>query len=95
MLFLIFVCLCFKRGVFSREIRACNRNSLFVSVAPIATMQTQTAAFSIVLEKEARTPATLDQDSIVNFAQNSAERLSNYIRKFFYMIFIWFIPISN
>jgi hypothetical protein len=68
-----------NRGVFGTSVRACNRNDLFTTVAPVATLQDQTAAFSIVLEKEARTPATISQSSIIAFANAASGRLSAYM----------------
>lgn len=71
------------RGVFERRFRACNRNTLFPEVAPVAQLQAQTTAFSTVLDKDMQLRVTLTPNGIQAFSNNAVESLSSYIRKFF------------
>lgn len=70
-----------QRGVLGTDFRACNRNSLFTGVAPVATMIDQTNAFGTVLDREMQLRVTLGSDSIVQFSDEAANALSTYIRK--------------
>lgn len=73
-----------QRGVFGTGTRACARNTLFTTVAPIATLQTETNAFATILDREMRLRVTVDATGIAEFATSSAAALTTYIRKFFY-----------
>lgn len=53
-----------QRGVFTTPVRACNRRALFTEVAPVAQMEAQTTAFSLVLDREMQLVATLSDQSI-------------------------------
>lgn len=72
-----------QRGVFTRDIRACNRNALFTGVAPLATMVQQTAAFTTVLERDMQMRVTLAAQTMAQFSEAAAQALSAYVRKYF------------
>lgn len=72
-----------QRGVFGSGVRACARNTLFTTVAPIATLQAETNAFATILDREMRLRVTVDAGGIADFSTASAAALSTYIRKFF------------
>ncbi|GAB0090052.1 uncharacterized protein DMENIID0001_047110 [Sergentomyia squamirostris] len=67
------------RGVFERRFRACNRNSLFPEVAPVAQLQAQTTAFSTVLDRDMQLRVTLTAQGIQTFSNQAVESLSTYI----------------
>lgn len=70
-----------QRGVMNTDFRACNRNSLFTGIAPVATMVDQTNAFGTVLDREMQLRVTLSSDAISQFSDEAANALSSYIRK--------------
>lgn len=70
-----------QRGVFSSNVRSCNRRELFAQVAPIAQLQAQTIAFSTVLDREMQLRVTLTPAAIQQFSDASAQALTNYISK--------------
>uniref|UniRef100_A0A1L8D9M0 Uncharacterized protein n=1 Tax=Nyssomyia neivai TaxID=330878 RepID=A0A1L8D9M0_9DIPT len=67
------------RGVFERRFRACNRNTLFPEVAPVAQLQAQTTAFSTVLDRDMQLRVTLTTNGIQTFSNAAVESLSTYI----------------
>uniref|UniRef100_A0A7G3AXU3 Uncharacterized protein n=1 Tax=Lutzomyia longipalpis TaxID=7200 RepID=A0A7G3AXU3_LUTLO len=67
------------RGVFERRFRACNRNTLFPEVAPVAQLQAQTTAFSSVLDRDMQLRVTLAPTAIQAFSNAAVESLSTYI----------------
>lgn len=70
-----------QRGVFSSNVSSCNRALNFAQVAPLATMQAQTSAFSAVLDREMQLRVTLPNEAIQRFSEAAAEALTTYIRK--------------
>lgn len=70
-----------QRGVFTSNVRSCDRREHFTSVAPMEEMQAQTIAFSSVLDREMQMRVTLNNDAISAFSVDAAQALSNYIRK--------------
>lgn len=69
------------RGVFTPEIRACNRTNLFTTVAPIARLRDETNAFTRVLDNEIDTSVTLNDQAITRLSTQAADALASYIRK--------------
>lgn len=61
-----------QRGVFTSNVRACNRRSLFTEVAPVVQMEQQATAFGLVLDREMQLRVTLSDVAIqrVNFKLN-------------------------
>lgn len=55
-----------QRGVFTSNVRACSRRSLFTEVAPVAQMEVQATAFGLVLDREMQLRFTLSDESIRN-----------------------------
>ncbi len=53
-----------QRGVFTSNIRACNRRALFTEVAPVNQMETQATAFGLVLDREMQLRVTLSDVAI-------------------------------
>lgn len=53
-----------QRGVFTSNVRACNRRALFTEVAPVAQMEAQTTAFGLVLDREMQLRVTLSDVAI-------------------------------
>lgn len=72
-----------QRGVFSSDIRSCNRKDLFAKVGNIAQLQAQTIAFSTVLDKEMQLRVTLNAQAIQQFSNAAVQALSNYICKYY------------
>lgn len=68
-----------QRGVFSSDIRSCNRRSLFTQVAPMAQLQAQTTAFSTVLDREMQLRVTLSNDAIRQFSTSAAQALTTHV----------------
>lgn len=68
-----------QRGVFTSPVRACNRRALFTEVAPVAQMEAQTTAFSLVLDREMQLVATLSDQSIQSFSNAAVQSLSTYV----------------
>lgn len=71
-----------QRGVFSRQMRSCNRRDLFTQSAPIQMMRDQAAAFSNVLDKEMQMAFTVAQSAISQFSGAAADALANYVREY-------------
>jgi hypothetical protein len=69
------------RGVFTPEIRACNRTNLFTTVAPIARLRDETNAFARVLDNEIDTTVTLNDQAITRLSTQVADALASYLRK--------------
>ncbi|XP_055629637.1 uncharacterized protein LOC129770686 [Toxorhynchites rutilus septentrionalis] len=67
------------RGVFSRQMRSCNRRDLFSQSAPIQMMRDQAAAFSNVLDKEMQMAFTVTQSAISQFSAAAADALASYV----------------
>lgn len=67
------------RGVFSPQIRSCNRRDQFSTVAPIQMMRDQAAAFSNVLDKEMQMAFTVTQPAIIQFSGSAADALATYV----------------
>lgn len=67
------------RGVFSQQMRSCNRRELFSSVAPVQTMRDQAMAFSNVLDKEMQMAFTVTQAAITQFSGTAADALITYV----------------
>lgn len=59
-----------QRGVFTSNVRACNRRGLFTEVAPVAHLEAQTNAFGLVLDREMQLRVTLNDETVrqVSFA---------------------------
>lgn len=53
-----------QRGVFTSNVRACNRRALFTEVAPVAQLEAQSMAFGLVLDREMQLRFTLSDQSI-------------------------------
>lgn len=68
-----------QRGIFSSNVKACQRRSLFNEVAPIDRLQVQTTAFSTVLDREMQLRVTLSSTAIRNFANTAAQALTSYV----------------
>lgn len=71
-----------QRGVFSSDIRSCNRRALFTQFAPIAQLQVQTTAFSTVLDREMQLRVTLSNDAIRQFSSSAAQALVTHVGMF-------------
>lgn len=69
------------RGVYSSNVRACDRRTHFTTVAAIDEMTTQATAFGLVLDKEMQLKVTLRSEAISQFASDAAQALSTYVRK--------------
>ncbi|KAG7207188.1 hypothetical protein KM043_008875 [Ampulex compressa] len=67
-----------RRGFFNVDTRACNRRTLFTSVAPNETMSAQAFSAALVLSEDLST-ATLDASSIKTFAVQAVNALATYI----------------
>lgn len=70
-----------NRGVFSTNFRSCNRRELFRKLIERADLQSQTVAFSSVLDPEMQLEVTLSNESIRNFSSSSTEALISYVGK--------------
>lgn len=68
-----------QRGIFSSDIRSCNRRGLFTQFAPIAQLQVQTTAFSTVLDREMQLRVTLSNDAIRQFSSSAAQALVTHV----------------
>lgn len=68
-----------QRGVFTSNVRACNRRSLFTEVAPVAQMEAQTTAFGLVLDREMQLRVTLSDVAIQTFSNAAVQSLSTYV----------------
>lgn len=68
-----------QRGVFSSDIKSCNRRSLFTSIAPAAQLQSQTTAFSTVLDREMQLRFTLSNEAIRQFSSSATEALASHV----------------
>lgn len=76
-----------QRGVFSTDIRSCNRRDLFARVAPIAQLQAQTISFSTVLDREMQLRVTLTPAAIQQFSNSAAQALTNYVGMSYFFLF--------
>lgn len=70
-----------QRGVYSSDIKSCNRRSLFTQIAPIAQLQAQTTAFSTVLDREMQLRVTLSNEAIRQFSSSAAQALVSHVGK--------------
>lgn len=73
-----------QRGIFGmtsedNAIRACNRRTLFTSVAPMETLREQSFAFTTVLDGEMQTQVTLTPNSTQRISTQASEALQSYI----------------
>ncbi|XP_031629930.1 uncharacterized protein LOC116345041 [Contarinia nasturtii] len=69
------------RGVFSSSFRSCNRRELFKNYVQRNQLQSQTIAFSSVLDPEMQLEVTLSNESIKSFSTSSTEALISYVEK--------------
>lgn len=69
-----------QRGVYTSNVRSCDRRELFTSVAPVEEMRAQTIAFSSVLDREMQLRVTLSNDAISTFSDDASQALSTYVR---------------
>lgn len=70
-----------NRGVFSSEIRSCNRRELFTKFVQPDQLEAQTIGFSTVLDREMRLKVSLSPENIKQFSTTSVQGLSTYICK--------------
>jgi hypothetical protein len=75
-----------QRGVFGMvnnegAIRACNRRTLFPTVAPIARLRDQSFAFTTVLDGEMQTQVTLTPNSTQRISGQASESVNTYVGK--------------
>lgn len=68
-----------NRGVFSSDIRSCNRRGLFTKFVQPNQLLAQTIGFSTVLDREMQLRVTLTNSNIEQFSTNSAETLRTYV----------------
>lgn len=83
-----------QRGVFSSDIKSCNRRSLFTQNAPIAQLQAQTTAFSTVLDREMQLRVTLSNDAIRQFSSSAAQALTTHVGMREMILWILWIPFN-
>lgn len=68
-----------NRGVFSSDIKSCNRRGLFTKFVQPNQLLAQTIGFSTVLDREMQLRVTLTNLNIEQFSTNSAETLKTYV----------------
>lgn len=69
------------RGIFSSSFRSCNRRELFKLVNP-NQLQSQTIAFSTVLDREMQLRVTLSNNNIENFSSTATAALVSYVGEY-------------
>lgn len=70
-----------QRGIFSSDIKSCNRRNLFTKFAVPAQLQAQTTAFSTVLDREMQLRVTLSNDAIRQFSNAAVQALTTHVGK--------------
>lgn len=75
-----------QRGIFGMvnnegAIRACNRRSLFPTVAPINRLRDQSFAFTTVLDGEMQTQVTLTANSTQRISSQASDAVTTYVGK--------------
>lgn len=68
-----------NRGVFSSDVRSCNRRDLFTKSVQPNQLQAQTIAFGTVLDREMQLRVTLSNKNIEQFSTNAASKLFTYV----------------
>lgn len=68
-----------QRGIFSQAMRSCNRRELFTKFVQPEQLQTQTVAFSTVLDREMQLRVTLTNQGIASFSNAAADALVSYV----------------
>lgn len=81
-----------QRGVFGMtnaetSIRACNRRNNFPRVAPIATLSQQSFAFTVALDLEMPSEATLSPNATARLAEQGTNALHTYISELAWIFF--------
>lgn len=70
------------------QYRACNRRAIYKQYASLDEMKKQAAAFAIALDKRVRLSISMEEETIINFAEEAAKSLEEYIRKLLRKIFL-------
>lgn len=75
-----------QRGIFGMvnnegAIRACNRRTLFPTVAPIARLRDQSFSFTSVLDGQMQTQVTLSLNSTQRISGQASESVNTYVGK--------------
>lgn len=69
------------RGVFSSEIRACNRKALQTTYAGTDVLNHQTSGFNSLLDDKAVLPSTLSHQALITLGQTAVTAFLDYLRK--------------
>ncbi|PNF34288.1 hypothetical protein B7P43_G16548 [Cryptotermes secundus] len=66
-------------GVFTPEYRACRRRDLYSEVAPNTVMEEQTFRFTMVLDQQSISSASVDDARVKKFAETAVRKLGTYL----------------
>lgn len=70
-----------QRGVFSSNVKSCNRRELFAKNIQPNQLAAQTTAFSTVLDREIQLRVTINNEAIRQFSNAATETLFSYVGK--------------
>lgn len=75
-----------QRGVYTDEVRACNRKNYLTTAATISEIKYQANAFGIMYNKEIGIGQTIKDEGILKFTNDTVDQFFQYIREFFFFV---------